>query len=67
MKKNSRFQSVSLDDLEQVSGGLSCAKAEVVATTYIGLASWYVSLGLSQQALAAAQTSVQALITCTPA
>jgi bacteriocin-like protein len=47
-----RFDRLTDDDLDQVSGGMSCNNAMTAAKVYIALSSFYSSLGMSSAAAA---------------
>ena len=46
MNDGSRFDSLTDDDLEQFSGGMTCENAKVVANFYDALGSVYVAVGM---------------------
>jgi bacteriocin-like protein len=50
MNDKSRFDILTDNELEQVTGGMSCDKALVAAQTYVGIGDFYTSLGMSAAA-----------------
>ncbi len=49
MSNEPRFDSLTDDDLDQVSGGMSCNNALTAAKVYIALAGFYNSLGMPSE------------------
>ena len=47
MYSEPRFDSLTDDDLDQVSGGMSCNNAMTAAKVYIALSGFYNSVGMS--------------------
>jgi len=48
----SRFDSLTDDDLEQVTGGMSCSNAVIAANVYNALSGAYISLGMYSEGAA---------------